>query len=297
MRVLLFGKNGQVGWELNRALQPLGDVFALGRSEADFTDSESLRNIVATIKPDVIVNSVAYTAVDRAEDDVTAATVINAESPGVLAEEALRNNALLVHFSTDYVFNGEKKDPYSESDTTDPINVYGRTKLAGEDAIRLSRCDYLIFRTSWVFASRGHNFLLTILRLAKERDELSIVSDQFGSPTSSRLIAETAVLCIRQSMRKKKAGGFSSDLFNLTASGYTSWYEFTCAIIKFANEKNRLRLRTDHIKAIPAMEYPTPARRPLNSRLVLSKLEAEFNLVMPDWKKGLQLCIEEISEY
>lgn len=296
MKVLLFGKYGQIGWELNRALQPLGEVIALGRSEADFSDPKSLRNIVATIKPDVIVNSAAYTAVDKAEEEEGSATVINAESPGVLAEEALKNNALLVHYSTDYVFNGEKSSPYSEDDATDPINAYGRTKLAGEDAVRLTKCDYLILRTSWVYASRGHNFLLTILKLAKERDSLSIVSDQSGAPTSASLIAQTTMSCIHQALQKKQNREFSSDTYNLTSSGYTSWYGFACAIIDLARRKSRIKLNSDNIRAIATQEYPTPARRPSNSRLLLNKLESDYHFVMPDWTKGLQLCIEELYE-
>ncbi|MCA1767140.1 MAG: dTDP-4-dehydrorhamnose reductase, partial [Idiomarina sp.] len=197
MKILLFGKNGQVGWELNRSLQPLGEVIALDRDEADFSRPESLREIVRKIKPDVIVNAVAYTAVDKAEAEEALAATINSIAPGVLAEEALSINALLIHYSTDYVFDGTKQGPYVETDVPKPINAYGRTKLAGEQVIQSSGCDYFIFRTSWVYASRGHNFLLTILRLAKERDELNIVADQIGSPTSARLIAETTLLCLQ----------------------------------------------------------------------------------------------------
>ena len=296
MKVLLFGKNGQVGWELNRALQPFGDVIALGKREADFSNPECLRYIVSEIKPDVIVNSAAYTAVDKAEEEESFAAIINSGALGILAEEALKSNALLVHFSTDYVFNGEKNSPYKETDATCPINVYGRTKLAGEEAIRKSGCDYLIFRTSWVYASRGHNFLLTILKLAKERDELSIVSDQVGAPTSARLIAQTTFTCIHQAMLKKQEGEYCSGLYHLTASGSTSWHGFACAIVALTNKISNLKLGSERIKAISTKEYPTPAKRPKNSRLMLNRLETDYQVVMHDWSKGLKLFIDDIYQ-
>lgn len=295
MKILLFGKNGQVGWELNRSLQSLDEIIALGREEADFSNPESLRNIVREIKPDVIVNAVAYTAVDKAEAEEKLAATINSVAPSILAEEALRINALLIHYSTDYVFDGAKKSPYVETDEPDPINAYGRTKLAGERAIQSSSCDYLIFRTSWVYASRGHNFLLTILKLAQEREELSIVADQIGSPTSARLIAETTILCIQQAMIEREKGVFSSDLYHLTSSGSTSWHGFAEQIVEIANQKLDLELKIKQIKAIPTTDYPTPATRPINSRLVLQKLESVFNLKMPGWRNELELCLEEID--
>ena len=226
MKILLFGKNGQVGWELNRSLQPLGEVVALSREEADFSNPESLRKIVSEISPDVIVNAVAYTAVDKAEEEEELAAIINGVAPGILAEEALKINALLIHYSTDYVFDGAKDSPYIETDKPNPINAYGRTKLAGEVVIQSSDCDYLIFRTSWVYASRGHNFLLTMLKLASEREELSIVADQMGAPTTAKLIADTTALSIRQAMGEKQSGNFSSDLYHLATSGSTSWHGF-----------------------------------------------------------------------
>ena len=186
MKILLFGKNGQVGWELNRSLQPLGEVIALTRENADFSNPESLRNIVREINPDVIVNAVAYTAVDKAEEEEELAATINGVAPGILAEEALKTNALLVNYSTDYVFDGVKDSPYIETDKPNPVSAYGRTKLSGEVSIQSSRCDYLIFRTSWVYASRGQNFLLAMLKLASEREELNIVSDQIGAPTTAK---------------------------------------------------------------------------------------------------------------
>lgn len=295
MKILLFGKNGQVGWELNRSLQPLGEVIALARDEADFSNPESLREIVRKIKPAVIVNAVAYTAVDKAEAEEVLAATINSIAPGVLAEEALSIHALLIHYSTDYVFDGTKQGPYAETDLPKPINAYGRTKLAGEKTIQASGCDYIILRTSWVYASRGHNFLLTILRLAKEREELSIVADQFGTPTSARLVAETTLLCIHQSLRERQAGVFSSDLYHLTASNCSSWHGFAEEIIELINKKQNEKLKVKNVKEILTSDYPTPARRPANSRLMLTKLEKAYDIVMPDWKIVLEQCVGEIK--
>ncbi|MEE9336681.1 MAG: dTDP-4-dehydrorhamnose reductase [Methylococcaceae bacterium] len=293
MKILLFGKNGQVGWELNRSLQPLGEVIALGIEDADFSKPESLRKIVQNISPNLIVNAVAYTAVDKAETEEELAYKINAIAPGVLAEEVLKLNALLVHYSTDYVFDGTKVTPYTEKDVPNPINAYGRTKLAGELAVQSSGCDYLILRTSWVYASRANNFMLTMLKLAQEREVLNIVADQVGAPTTARLIADTTILCVYQIMKERIAGDFSSDLYHLTASGRTSWHGFTKKIINIANLSLKLQLTAKDIKAIPTSDYPTSATRPMNSQLALSKLEQEFNVVMPNWKQGCMLCVEE----
>ena len=295
MKILLFGKNGQVGWELNRSLLPLGEVVALGRDDADFSRPESLREIIQAIKPDIIVNAVAYTAVDKAEAEEELALVINSESPKVLAEEALKENILLVHYSTDYVFDGTKKSPYIETDEPCPSNAYGRTKLAGEQAIQSSGCDYLILRTSWVYASRANNFLLTMLKLVQEREELSIVADQIGAPTTARLIADTTILCVQQAMKERLAGVFSSDLYHLTASGHTSWHGFTKEIVSIASQNVKLQLTIKELKAIPTSDYPTPAARPMNSQLELTKLESIFTLKMPDWKESLSVCMAEIQ--
>lgn len=294
MKILLFGKNGQVGWELNRSLQPLGEVIALDVDDADFSRPESLRQVVQELSPDVIVNAVAYTAVDKAEDEESLALAINGTSPGVLAEEALKLNALLVHYSTDYVFDGTKTTPYVETDTPGPVNAYGRTKLAGELAVQSSACDYLIFRTSWVYASRANNFMLTMLKLAQEKEELGIVSDQIGAPTTARLIADTTSLCLQQVMKERIAGVFSSDLYHLTASGNTSWYGFTKEIVAIASQRPKLILTIKDVKAIPTSDYPTPAIRPMNSQLALTKLEGVFTVKMPDWKKSLSICMAEI---
>jgi dTDP-4-dehydrorhamnose reductase len=297
VKILLFGKNGQIGWELNRSLQPLGEIIALGRENADFSNPGSLRDIVREMKPDVIVNAVAYTAVDKAEEQEELAIKINGVVPGVLAEEALKLDALLVHYSTDYVFDGTKESPYNETDEANPINAYGRTKLAGEQAIRSSGCDHLIFRTSWVYASRGRNFLLTMLKLAQEREELSIVNDQIGSPTSARLIADTTLLCVQQAIKEKLVGVFSSDLYHMTTSGHTSWHDFTKEIVKIASNSLDLPLTIKELKAIPTSDYPTPAIRPMNSQLELTKLESAFTIKMPDWKGVLHRCMEEVSSF
>ena len=295
MKILLFGKNGQVGWELNRSLQPLGEVIALGREDADFSNPESLRDIVRKIRPDVIVNAVAYTAVDKAEVEEELAAAINSVAPGVLAEEAFRISALLIHYSTDYVFDGTKESPYIETDEPNPINAYGRTKLAGEQAVQSSGCDYLIFRSSWVYASRGHNFLLTILKLAKERDKLSIVSDQIGSPTSARLIADITILCLQQAIKEKLGNAFVSDLYHLTASGHTSWHGFAKNIVDIAGQKLNLKLTLKELNTIPTTDYPTPAKRPMNSQLDLKKLSKTFGIEIPNWEKTLELCIKELE--
>ncbi len=297
MKILLFGKNGQVGWELNRSLQPLGEIVSLGREAADFSKPESLRQIVQDVDPDVVVNAVAYTDVDKAEEEEELAATINGVSPGVLAEEALKINALLVHYSTDYVFCGTKELHYNETDESNPINTYGRTKLAGEQAVQSSGCAHLIFRTSWVYASRGQNFLLTMLKLVQERKTLSVVDDQIGAPTSARLIADTTAMCVQQAVKEKFSGVFSSGLYHLTSSGYTSWHGFAEEIVKIASNDLNLKLMIKEIKAIPTSDYPTPAARPINSQLALTKLESIFTVTMPDWKKTLQLCIADLGKY
>jgi len=294
MKILLFGRNGQLGWELNRSLRPLGEIVVLDIEEVDFSEPESLRKIVQDERPDVICNAVAYTAVDKAEEDEELALKINGVAPGVLAEEALKLGALLIHYSTDYVFDGTKEGPYIETDEPNPVNAYGRTKLAGEQALQSSGCNYLIFRTSWVYASRAHNFLLTILKLAKERDELSIVADQIGSPTSARLIADTTILCLHPAIKEKRSGIFSSALYHLTSSGYTSWHGFSEEIVSTANFYLDANLKVKNIKEIPTVDYPTPAKRPMNSCLSTTGVEKKFNIYLPDWRDSLRLCMEEV---
>ncbi len=295
MKILLFGKIGQLGWELNRSLQPLGEIIAVDVDEVDFTDTAKLREIIQTENPTIICNAVAYTAVDKAEEDEALALIINGTAPGIIAEEAKKLDALMIHYSTDYVFDGTKSSPYVETDKPNPINAYGRTKLAGELAVQSSGCDYLIFRTSWVYTSRAHNFMLTMLKLAQEREQLSVVSDQIGAPTSARLIADTTILCIQQALKEKHMGVFSSDLYHLTNSGHTSWHGFTEEIVNLANDRLGMQLNLKELKAIPTSDYPTPAARPMNSQLALTKLESVFTITMPDWKKSLSVCIAEIQ--
>lgn len=274
-RILLTGIDGQVGWELQRSLQPLGEIISLNRSGLDLSDPDTVRRVVRSIKPAIIVNPAAYTAVDKAEIEVAQAFAINATAPGILAEEAKRLGALLVHFSTDYVFDGSKKEAYTESDAPSPLGNYGRSKLAGEQAIQLSGCRHLIFRTCWVYGLRGHNFLRTILKLASERDELRIVNDQIGSPTWSRFIADVTSLALA-----RYAG--QQGIYHLAASESTSWYGFAREIVNTAVLLGLIS-GSPAMTAISTNEYPTPARRPLNSRLDCTHLSNEFNLHMPNW--------------
>ena len=294
MRILLTGSTGQVGWELARALTPLGEVIAVDRNQADLTDLNALRAIVDEIQPNVIVNPAAYTAVDKAESESELAFRVNAEAPRVLAEEASKIGALLVHYSTDYVFDGSKVSPYTETDDTNPINVYGQSKLAGEQAIQAVGGDYLILRTSWVYASRGNNFLKTIMRLAAEREELKIVADQIGTPTWARLIAETTTHVIRQSVFEQQCSIFNSTTYNLTASGETSWHGFAQKIVELAKEQGKSDLKNRAMLPIPTSDYPLPAKRPANSRLSNDSLEQQFGLVMPSWDNALRLCMQEL---
>lgn len=294
MKILLFGKNGQVGWELNRTLQPLGEVVALGREEADFADPESLRSIVSSVNPDIIVNAAAYTAVDRAEQEQELAFRVNSASVDVLAQEAGKTNALFIHYSTDYVFDGTKASSYVEKDTPNPVNVYGQSKLSGEGVVRDSGCDYLIFRTSWVYASRRKNFLRTVLKLAGEQEQISIVADQYGSPTSARLVADVTALCTAQTIRQRSSGGFNSGIYNLTCSGSASWHGFAQEIVELAGAGINLMTNKENVRPIATSEYPVAAARPANTVLAVEKLEQAFSIVMPEWNSTLRLCIEEM---
>lgn len=295
MKILLTGCNGQVGWELARALLPLGDVIAANRSQVDLSDPDGLRRIVQKVSPDVIVNPAAYTAVDKAETDRDMAFLINAEASRVLAEEAEKSAALLIHYSTDYVFDGTKNAPYTEDDATHPVNVYGQSKLAGEQAIQAAGADHLILRTSWVYAARGQNFLKTILRLAAEREELAIVADQIGSPTWARLIAETTAHILRQSLLERRQDHFNSSVYNLTSVGETSWHGFAQAIVEIARQQGMPALKNRIINPIPTTAYPAPAKRPLNSRLSTDRLEQRFGLKMPSWDAALRLCMADMT--
>lgn len=297
MKILLFGKNGQVGWELNRSLQPLGEVIALDRQQADFSKPESLRDIVQSIKPDVIVNAVAYTAVDRAEEEEGLATTINGIAVGVLAEEAKNMNALFIHYSTDYVFDGSKTSPYTEDDIPCPINAYGRSKLAGEEATRASGCKYLIFRTSWVYAARGSNFAKTMLKLAAERDELKVVADQFGAPTSAELIADVTALALYRIIISPAISDQVGGTYHLAASGKTSWHGFTRLILESAIKNGQgLRVSPKQVGEIRTVDYPTPAKRPENSHLDISKIQSVFEVILPSWQCQVEGTVIELME-
>lgn len=293
MKSLLFGKNGQVGWELQRALTPLGELIAVDFDECDFTNPDGIRDLVRAIKPVVIVNAAAYTAVDKAEREPDRAYAINAVAPEVLAGEAARCGAWLVHYSTDYVFDGIGHEPWRESDPTGPLSVYGRSKLAGDQAIQSSGCRHLIFRTSWVFAARGGNFIRTILRLAQEWDRLTIIDDQVGAPTGAELLADVTAHAIRAAMLRPETGG----LYHLTATGEVSWYGYARFVLETASKSGvRFKVNSGGIEPIAASEYPTPAKRPLNSRLDVSKLQNTFGLVLPPWQTGVARVVNEIYE-
>lgn len=294
MKILVIGGNGQVGWELSRALLPLGEIIVVDSSQIDLVKLGDLRAGIHRINPDVIVNAAAYTAVDKAEQETKLAHRINAEAPAVMAEELSKSNGLLIHYSTDYVFDGSLDRPYLESDNPCPANVYGKSKLAGESAIQEIEVDHLILRTSWVYAARAHNFVKSMLKLAAEREELSIVSDQHGAPTWARLIAETTGHILRQSIQEKEQDSFNSDIYNLASSNYTSWFGFAQAIISHAQQRDDMVIKTQNIKPIPSTEYSQPALRPLNSRLDVSKLEKRFGLKMPPWEEALKHCMQDI---
>ncbi|MDD5215670.1 MAG: dTDP-4-dehydrorhamnose reductase, partial [Methylococcales bacterium] len=295
-KILLFGANGQVGFELARSLLPLGDVVALHRENADLTDLEKCRTTIQTIQPDVIVNAAAYTAVDKAETERDSAFLINAKAVEVFAQEAKKVGALLIHYSTDYVFDGTKDAPYLEDDLPNPLNVYGESKLAGEQAIQASGADYVILRTTWVFAARGQNFVKSILRLAAEREELGIVADQIGAPTSARFIADATAHILRQAQCERNAQTFISGIFNLTNSGETSWFGLAEKIVKHLppSPPPKGGVVSCVIKPIPTSAYPTPAKRPANSRLSTAKLQQRFGLTIPTWEQSLTFCLEEI---
>lgn len=295
MKILLTGCNGLVGWELSRALLPLGQLFATSRLQVDLADLNGLRSAVQKYSPDVIVNAAAYTAVDKAETEKALALLINGEAPSILAEEAKKTGALLIHYSTDYVFDGTKNTVYTEDDTANPINSYGQSKLAGEQAIQAVGGDHLILRTSWVYAARGTNFLKSILRLAAEREELNIVDDQIGSPTWARLIAETTAHVLQQSLLERQQGSFNSGTYNLTSKGQTSWCGFAQAIVDIARQQANSALKNRIITPIPTTDYPLPAMRPANSRLSIERLEQRFRLELPSWDDALKLCMEEIA--
>ncbi len=287
--ILLTGKSGQVGWELQRTLATLGKVVAVDVGELDLAKPEAIREVVRAIRPDIIVNPAAYTAVDKAESEPALAHSINAEAPRVFAEEAKLLGAWMVHYSTDYVFDGAKTDAYLETDIPNPQSVYGKTKLAGEEAVRAAGGKHLILRTSWVYGSRGHNFMLTMLRLAKERKELRVVDDQIGAPTWCRSLAEITAQILAQLHMPGRDEGEVSGTYHLTSSGSVSWCGFTREILA------RSGLETlPNLVAIPSHEYPTPATRPKNSVLSNEKLNRTFGLAAGDWEANLALCMQEL---
>jgi dTDP-4-dehydrorhamnose reductase len=293
MRLLVLGANGQIGWELTRSLVPLGGVIALDRAACDLARPDTIPDVIRAAKPDVLLNAAAYTSVDRAEAEESLATRVNATAVGVIAQAARAAGALLVTYSTDYVFDGAKSGPYVESDPPAPLNAYGRSKLAGETAIRAAGGDHLILRTSWVYAARGRNFLGTILRLARERDELRIVADQFGAPTWARSIADATAQAVRQAQRERDQGRFTSETLHMTAAGTTSWHGFAEAILDRA--RDRLPTRPA-LCAIATEDHPTPARRPRNSRLCCDRLRERFGITLPDWADALDSCLAELPQ-
>ena len=297
MKILLLGKNGQVGWELQRSLAPLAELIALDRHSTvhcgDLLRPEALAQTVRDVRPDVIVNAAAHTAVDKAESEPDVARTLNADAPAALARAAAEVGACLVHYSTDYVFNGQGDRAWSEGDATGPLSVYGQTKLEGEQAIAASGCQHLIFRTSWVYAARGGNFARTMLRLAQERERLTVIDDQHGAPTGADLIADVSAHAIRQILNAPDAR--LAGIYHLVASGETSWHGYASHVIAQARQlKPDLAWKVSEIAPVPTSAFPTPARRPLNSRLNTQRLQDRFGLVLPAWQQGVDRLLSEI---
>lgn len=293
MKILITGGAGQVGWELCRSLAIHGDILAPARDEMDLASADSIVSAVRAFRPELIVNAAAYTAVDKAESEIELAMKVNGEAPRILAEEAARLGAGLIHYSTDYVFDGTKAAPYIEEDEVGPINAYGSTKLAGEKAVAEANPAYLILRTSWVYAPRGRNFLLTVLRLARERKELKVVNDQYGAPTPARLIAEATACVVARLSRRAHVNSDQlaemAGVYHLTSAGRATWYEFALEILR-GNQAS------PKIVPIPTEAYPSPAKRPHNSVLDNTRFTETFGIALPDWKAGLKLCLEELKE-
>lgn len=300
MKILLLGKNGQVGWELQRSLAVLGEVVALDRSGADglcgdLADPQGVTETVRRVQPQVIVNAAAYTAVDKAESEPELARRVNALAPGTLAQEAARLGAWLVHYSTDYVFDGSGQQPWCETDAPAPLSIYGQTKLEGEQLIGMSGCRHLIFRTSWVYGARGGNFAKTMLRLAKERDSLSVIDDQIGAPTGADLLADVTAQAIRHVLPPTGHNFLTQPgIYHLAASGQTSWHGYARFVLDAARQAGvPLKVGPDDVSPIPTAGYPTPARRPLNSRLDTRKLQVTFGLSLPPWQQGVARMLAE----
>ena len=296
MKILLLGKNGQVGWELQRALAPLGDVVALdfdspGPLTADFSQPESLAATVRAVAPQIIVNAAAHTAVDKAESEPAFARALNATSPAVLAREAAALGAWLLHYSTDYVFDGSGSTPWVEDSPTGPLSVYGLTKLEGEQAIRASGCRHLILRTSWVYAARGGNFAKTMLKLAKERDKLTVIDDQIGAPTGADLLADLSAHMLRTAQQRAELAGS----YHAVAQGETSWHGYARHVIEFARAAGQpIKVAANAIAPVPTSAFTTPARRPANSRMNTQKLQQAFGLVLPPWQTGVERMLTEV---
>ncbi len=294
MRILLIGKHGQIGFELQRALAPVGEVCAVDQPECDLSDAMATRALVQAYNPDLIVNSAAYTAVDKAESEPEIAHAVNAVAPGVLGEEAAKRNAWVVHYSTDYVFDGTKLGAYAEDDLPNPLSVYGRTKRDGEIALQASGARHLIFRTSWVVGAHGSNFAKTILRLAVERESLNVVADQHGAPTSAALLADVTAQLVRQRQREEDEN-FPFGLYHFVASGETNWCDYARFVVSGALALGRsLKLSPDSIRAITSADYPLPAKRPANSRLDTKKLRSRFEIELPDWQSGIRHILQQI---
>jgi dTDP-4-dehydrorhamnose reductase len=296
VRILLFGRNGQVGWELQRSLAPLGEVVALGSSGVaglcgDFTDPEGLARTVAEVRPDAIVNAAAYTAVDKAESEPDLAHQVNAVAPGLLADAARRAGAVLIHYSTDYVFDGSGERPWREADACKPLSVYGRTKLEGEQRIAQAEIPHLILRTSWVYGARGGNFAKTMLRLARERDSLTVIDDQFGAPTGADLLADVTAHALPALVADARKAG----IYHVAASGVASWHDYACFVLTQAKSAGAtLKAGPSEVAAVRTSAFPTPAQRPHNSRLDTSHFRAVFGLSLPAWQQGVARMLAEI---
>jgi dTDP-4-dehydrorhamnose reductase len=294
MKIALFGCGGQVGWELQRALAPLGELTALDfdtTPRADFSQPDALAALVRTLRPDVIVNAAAHTAVDKAESEPEFARTLNALAPGVLAREAAALGAWLVHYSTDYVFDGSGNQPRSEDAQTGPLSTYGRTKLEGEELIRASGCQHLILRTSWVYAARGGNFAKTMLKLAAERERLTVIDDQIGAPTGADLLADVTAHALRMAQQQPQLGG----TYHVVAAGETSWHGYARHVIEWARAHGHaVKVAPDAIEPVPTSAFPTPARRPLNSRLSTARLRTAFGLTLPAWQTGVDRMLTEV---
>jgi dTDP-4-dehydrorhamnose reductase len=297
MKILLFGKSGQVGWELQRSLAPLGELVALDADSADlcgdFTNPDGLAQTIRAVAPDVIVNAAAHTAVDKAESEPDLARAINALAPGVLAREARCRNAWLVHYSTDYIFDGSGEQPWLETDSAAPLSVYGATKLEGEQLIQQSGCRHLIFRSSWVYGAHGKNFAKTMLHLAQQRDSLTVIDDQIGAPTGADLLADITAHAIRTAQQRVEVNG----LYHLAAAGETSWHNYACFVIEFAQKAGiPLKITPDAIQPVPTSAFPTPAKRPHNSRLNTTKLQNTFDFHLPHWQIGVERMLTEVLD-